>query len=189
MAVNGLGVTYMVSGFLLVWSGLKNITLKDEITSFASGTTPTPNPTGPPSIGIASSSGSSTSGTSGSSSSSGSSGSSSTSGAATVPPTSSGNVRQALINAAKQKGWTSAAELSALDYVEMREAGYNLTAQNPTSSAYGIAQFINGPSEYYTYGGNPNTADGQAVAMVNYIAQRYGDPIAAAAHERQFNWY
>lgn len=187
MAVNGLGVTYMVSGFLLVWSGIKNVTLKDEITSFAKGTTPTPNPTGAPSIGIASSSGSST-GSSTSSSSAGG-GSSSSSGTATVPAASSGSVQQALTNAAKQKGWTSAAELSALNYVEMREAGYNLTAKNPSSGAYGIAQFINGPSEYYTYGGNPNTADGQAVAMVNYISQRYGDPIAAAAHERQFNWY
>ena len=71
----------------------------------------------------------------------------------------------------------------------MREAGYNIHAQNPHSSAYGMAQFINGPSEYYQYGGNPNTAAGQAVAMLNYIAQRYGDPIAAWNHELSAGFY
>jgi hypothetical protein len=71
----------------------------------------------------------------------------------------------------------------------MREAGFNLTAKNPSSNAYGMAQFINGPSEYYQYGGDPNTAAGQATAMLNYIAQRYGDPIAAWAHEQNYGWY
>jgi hypothetical protein len=77
----------------------------------------------------------------------------------------------------------------AYNYVEMREAGYNLTARNPSSGAYGVAQFINGPSEYAQYGGNVNTAGGQFTAMYNYIRQRYGNPVAAAAHEQAFNWY
>ncbi len=77
----------------------------------------------------------------------------------------------------------------AFDYLETREAGYNLTARNPSSGAYGMAQFINGPSEYYQYGGNPNTPAGQLAAMFNYISQCYGNPLAAAAHERAFNWY
>jgi TP901 family phage tail tape measure protein len=94
----------------------------------------------------------------------------------------------ALKSAAAKKGWTGA-QWNALNYVEMREAGYSLTATNPSSGAYGMAQFINGPSEYAQYGGNSTTAAGQAVGMVNYIAQRYGNPIAAAAHERAFNWY
>jgi TP901 family phage tail tape measure protein len=94
----------------------------------------------------------------------------------------------ALKSAAAKKGWTGA-QWNALNYVEEREAGYSLTATNPSSGAYGMAQFINGPSEYAQYGGNSTTAAGQAVAMVNYIAQRYGNPVAAAAHERAFNWY
>jgi hypothetical protein len=52
-----------------------------------------------------------------------------------------------------------------------------------------MAQYINGPSEYYQYGGDPNTAAGQATAMLNYIAQRYGDPISAWAHEQNYGWY
>jgi hypothetical protein len=77
----------------------------------------------------------------------------------------------------------------AFDYLEMREAGYSLTARNPSSGAYGMAQFINGPGEYFQYGGNPSTAAGQLIGMFNYIRQRYGNPVAAAAHERSFNWY
>lgn len=85
-------------------------------------------------------------------------------------------------------GWTGS-EWTALYNVEMREAGFNLTAKNPTSNAYGMAQFINGPSEYYQYGGDPNTAAGQSVAMCNYIEQRYGTPSMAWQHEQSVGWY
>ena len=77
----------------------------------------------------------------------------------------------------------------AFNAVEMREAGYNLTAQNPTSNAYGVAQFINGPSEYFQWGGNPFSAAGQFTAMFNYIRSRYGNPLGAWAHELAFGWY
>jgi hypothetical protein len=100
-----------------------------------------------------------------------------------------GEGKAALQAAAAARGWGSGPEWNALNAVEMREAGYSLTAKNPSSGAYGMAQFINGPSEYYAYGGNPNTAVGQATAMLAYIAQRYGDPIAAWAHEQNFGWY
>jgi hypothetical protein len=86
------------------------------------------------------------------------------------------------------RGWTGV-QWTDLFNVEMREAGFNLRAQNPTSRAYGLAQFINGPSEYYSYGGDPNTAVGQITGMFNYIAQRYGTPAAAWAHELGYGWY
>ncbi|MGH9071244.1 MAG: hypothetical protein ACRDX8_08815 [Acidimicrobiales bacterium] len=69
------------------------------------------------------------------------------------------------------------------------ESGGIRTAQNPTSSAYGIAQFIEGASEYYTHGGNPNTVVGQLTAMANYIAERYGTPSQAWAHELADKFY
>jgi len=96
---------------------------------------------------------------------------------------------EAILQATAAKfGWTGA-QWTCLNNVEMAEAGYNLTATNPSSGAYGMAQFINGPSEYAEYGGNSNTASGQAVAMCNYIKQRYGTPCAAWAHEQAYNWY
>lgn len=85
-------------------------------------------------------------------------------------------------------GWTGA-EWAALNAVEMREAGWSTTARNASSGAYGIAQFISGPSEYAQYGGSSATAGGQIAGFLNYIKERYGDPIAAEAHEAQYGWY
>jgi hypothetical protein len=81
------------------------------------------------------------------------------------------------------------AQLTALLQVIARESGGSTTAKNPTSGAYGIAQFINGPSEYAQYGGNVGTVAGQVTAMINYILQRYGSPEAAEAHEVAYGWY
>jgi hypothetical protein len=95
----------------------------------------------------------------------------------------SGGIIQSLMkNMAAAKGWTGA-EWDALASVEAREAGWSMTATNPSSGAYGLAQFINGPSEYAQYGGNSTTAMGQITGMLNYISSRYGDPEAAWAHE------
>jgi hypothetical protein len=96
---------------------------------------------------------------------------------------------QALAKAmAAARGWTGAL-WDDLNAVEMDEAGWNLNAQNPTSDAYGIAQFIDGPSEYAQYGGNAGTAAGQVTAFLNYVAQRYGTPAGALAHEEAYHWY
>jgi hypothetical protein len=101
---------------------------------------------------------------------------------------SNSSAESALKSAAAKMGWTGN-QWTALYDVEMREAGFNLNAKNPSSGAYGMAQFINGPSEYAQYGGNATTAAGQAIAMVNYIAQRYGNPANAWAHEESYGWY
>ena len=101
---------------------------------------------------------------------------------------SGGVIATMMRNMAAARGWTGA-QWNALYDVEMAEAGFSLTARNPSSGAYGLAQFINGPSEYYQYGGNPTTATGQITAMLNYIASRYGTPAAAWAHESAFHWY
>jgi LysM repeat protein len=105
-----------------------------------------------------------------------------------IPVAVGGSVESVLQAVASTHGWTGIQWL-ALYNVEQREAGFNLYAKNPYSGAYGIAQFINGPSEYYNYGGNPDTAEGQAVAMCNYIKATYGTPAAAWQHELDFGWY
>jgi hypothetical protein len=96
-----------------------------------------------------------------------------------------GNVQQVVQTIAGHLGWS----VSDWDKVISRESGGSLTAQNPTSKAYGIAQFIQGPSEYYQWGGNPSTISGQLIAMANYMASRYGNPTNAWAHEVKFGWY
>lgn len=71
----------------------------------------------------------------------------------------------------------------------IEDPALSLTAKNPTSSAYGLAQFINGPGEYAQYGGNATTLVGQLAAMANYIAQRYGTPSGALLHEQRAGFY
>jgi cell wall-associated NlpC family hydrolase len=110
-------------------------------------------------------------------------------GTGNTPLTSNGGIQGLMqATAASHWGWTGS-EWVALNNLEMREAGYSLTATNPTSGAYGLAQFINGPSEYALYGGDSTSALGQITGMLQYIAQRYGDPLNAWAHEVAFGWY
>lgn len=171
MAVDGAGLGAVLAGSVFLYAGIRGKTVLGSLQAVVQGKSPSTaaaaNQIGP----------GDSAGTPG--------GTSGNSGAA--PSTS--NAQQALQQAAAQFGWGSGAEWQALQHVEMQEAGFNIHAKNPSSGAYGMAQFINGPSEYYTYGGNPDTAGGQAIAMCNYIKQRYGDPIAAWAHEQSAGWY
>ena len=93
-------------------------------------------------------------------------------------------IAMALLN---QRGWGN--QWGSFNALEMREAGWNMNARNPSSGAYGMAQFINGAGEYAQYGGNWYTATGQLIAMMNYIAQRYGNPARAWQHELSAGWY
>ena len=89
--------------------------------------------------------------------------------------------------AAQFYGWTGA-QWNALYALGMRESGWNNNAQNPTSTAYGIPQFLN--STWATVGlsktSNPAV---QIAGMDKYIQQRYGDPMRAWAHELSAGWY
>jgi len=89
---------------------------------------------------------------------------------------------------AAQHGWNSS-EVQAWARVIQAESNGTTTDTNPTSGAYGIAQFINGPGEYARYGGSADTVTGQLTAMANYIAQRYGTPTAAWVFHVNHGWY
>lgn len=52
MAISGLGVAYATGGFVLLWSGVQNATIKDTLTSFLKGQVPAAHPTGAPTIGV-----------------------------------------------------------------------------------------------------------------------------------------
>jgi len=72
----------------------------------------------------------------------------------------------------------------------MGESGFNSNAQNPTSTAYGMFQFLNS-----TWGsvGASKTSDpwGQTVAGLRYIANSYGSPLNAYSKwsGRSPHWY
>ena len=90
---------------------------------------------------------------------------------------------------AQAAGWTGL-QWTDFNAVEMREAGWNQFADNPTSTAYGIAQNIN-PSTYPAAGTRAGgwSPAAQIAWMISYIQGRYGTPAAALAHEVNYGWY
>lgn len=202
MAVDGIGVAYITAGFLLAYSGYKNVPIKTELTSFLKGQIPQGTPTGAPSIGVTSNSNTvATNQTTAAATQIGQA-----SGGKNVPGavTSISNYGLAQMIAGTY-GWGSGTEFAALTNVINAESGGNPNAQNP-SGAYGIAQALgHGTSttqgsvtnQYGGYGvpdstaiaANSGNASAQLVWMMAYIKSRWGDPIAAWANEQSAHWY
>lgn len=83
-------------------------------------------------------------------------------------------------------GW-DAKEMPYLIDLWNRESGWNPTAKNPHSTAYGIAQFLDSTwGNYGTKTANPNS---QIDAGLKYIAARYGAPSAAIAFWNKNHYY
>ncbi|AKY03808.1 hypothetical protein AVT29_gp53 [Streptomyces phage Amela] len=90
---------------------------------------------------------------------------------------------------AAERGWTGA-EWEALEELWTNESDWNPDAQNPTSTAYGIAQFLD--STWAGYGiAKTSDPERQIVAGLRYIEARYGTPSKALAfwHGRYPHWY
>lgn len=100
----------------------------------------------------------------------------------------SGPIAQIIQQTAAQFGWGSGPQLAALNWIISHESGFNPNAQNPTSTAYGLFQFLNGT---WASTGIAKTADPslQALAGMRYIASRYGTPVGAQAFWQANGWY
>ena len=88
--------------------------------------------------------------------------------------------------AAYQFGWGD--EWSSLNKLVSHESGFRNTAQNPSSSAYGMFQFLN--STWAGVGGH-KTSDpwDQSILGMRYIKDRYGDPDKAWNFWQDHQWY
>lgn len=106
-----------------------------------------------------------------------------------APADISGNVQlgQQLAGA---YGWGSGQEWDALYNLWEKESGWNNLADNPSSGAYGIAQALP-PTKYppAAQASGGSSASAQIQWGLQYIQATYGDPIAAWAHEVEYNWY
>ncbi|TQN42632.1 transglycosylase-like protein with SLT domain [Blastococcus colisei] len=82
----------------------------------------------------------------------------------------------------------SASEFSCLESLWGKESGWNPNAQNPTSTAYGIAQFLDST---WAGTGIAKTSDGyrQIDAGLIYIENRFGSPCGAWEHSQNKGWY
>jgi hypothetical protein len=81
-----------------------------------------------------------------------------------------------------------AEQFSCLEKLWGKESGWNPNAQNPTSTAYGIPQFLDST---WKSTGIAKTSDGyrQIDAGLVYIENRYGSPCGAWAHSQSTGWY
>ena len=106
--------------------------------------------------------------------------------AGSAPAAAGGNVGLGQLMAARY-GWTGG-QWNDLYALWQRESGWNNNAQNPTSTAYGIPQFLNSTwaAEGYVKTSDPAI---QIAAGLKYIADRYGSPAGAWAHEMSAGWY
>jgi hypothetical protein len=85
-------------------------------------------------------------------------------------------------------GWSSS-QMSCLYPLWYHESGWNPSAMNPGSGAYGIPQSMPGSqmaSAGADWATNPAT---QIKWGLTYIQGRYGSPCGAWAHEQADNWY
>jgi hypothetical protein len=202
MPVDGLGIAYVTGGFLLIYSGYRNVGIKAELTSFLRGQVPQGSPTGAVSVGLSTVPTVPVNQTTQADTQIGqASGGTKVSGA----NTSIENYGLAQLVAGTY-GWAGGTQFAALTNVINAESGGDPNATNAQSGAYGIAQALgHGTSntqgtvtnQYGGYGvpdataraANSGNASAQLVWMMAYIKATYGDPVNAWAHEQSYHWY
>jgi hypothetical protein len=108
-------------------------------------------------------------------------------GGGTGSVVANGALQQMIAATAAQFGW-GGSQLAAINWIISHESGGNPNAQNPTSTAYGLFQFLN--STWASVGGS-KTSDPAAQILygLRYIASRYGSPTGAQAFWQSHGWY
>jgi flagellar biosynthesis GTPase FlhF len=99
-----------------------------------------------------------------------------------------GTPKEIALNLLDNHGWKES-QFSCLDKLWTKESRWKVTADNPTSSAYGIPQALPGKrmAEYGSdWRTNPVT---QIKWGLDYIEDAYGSPCEAWAHSKLKNWY
>lgn len=176
--INGTALASMVAGSVLLYSGITGRSMLQSIQAVISGKSPSTTSQTNPISGQESSSASSTQ-----------------SNDYSGPSTGGGNASQNQALAQQiaismgYASWTTGTQWD--DWVKLwnQESGWNTTATNPSSGAYGIPQSL--PADKMASAGsdwktNPAT---QIKWGIGYIAQTYGSPAVAWAHEQANNWY
>lgn len=83
----------------------------------------------------------------------------------------------------------SESEFSCLDQIYTAESGWNVHADNPTSSAYGIPQALPGAKMASAGADWQNNAETQIRWGLGYIKARYGTPCSALSFRQGHGWY
>jgi hypothetical protein len=83
----------------------------------------------------------------------------------------------------------STSDFSCVDSIWSQESGWNVHADNPYSSAYGIPQALPGSKMSSAGPDWQNSAETQIKWGLGYIKSRYGSPCAAWSFKRAHGWY
>ncbi|ANS78696.1 Secreted protein [Serinicoccus hydrothermalis] len=103
-------------------------------------------------------------------------------------PVYSGDARGIAQSMLGSYGW-GMDQWSCLDSLWQKESGWNHTAMNASSGAYGIPQSLPG-SKMASAGADWQTNPATQIEWgLGYISGRYGSPCAAWAHSQAVNWY
>ena len=107
-------------------------------------------------------------------------------GGADFSNVANGPIKQMAKQMLEAMGWGD--QFGDLNWLLTRESGWNPNAQNPTSTAYGLFQFLN--STWGSVGGS-KTSDPrmQLEYGLKYIKQRYGDVRGARSFWQRNHWY
>jgi hypothetical protein len=108
--------------------------------------------------------------------------------AAPAPVTPSGSAQQIALGMLGSYGWSSG-QFSCLVSLWNEESGWNVTASNPSSGAYGIPQALPG-SKMASAGADWQTNAATQIRWgLGYIKADYGSPCGAWSHEEADGWY
>jgi hypothetical protein len=108
--------------------------------------------------------------------------------AAAQPVAASGSPQQVAEGMLGSYGWSSS-QFSCLQPLWDAESGWNASASNPSSGAYGIPQALPG-SKMASAGPDWQTSAATQIRWgLGYIRSVYGSPCAAWSHEQAYGWY
>ena len=109
-----------------------------------------------------------------------------TAGSGDFSNVANGPIKQMAKQMLEQMGWGD--QFGDLNWLLTRESGWRPNAQNPTSTAYGLFQFLN--STWGTVGGSKTSDPKKQLEYgLKYIRQRYGDVRGARAFWNRNHWY
>ncbi len=105
-----------------------------------------------------------------------------------VQPVQPSDPRDIAMSMLAQYGWSSD-QFSCLDELYLHESGWNPSAANPSSGAYGIPQALPG-DKMAAYGADWQTNPATQLAWgLAYIRDSYGSPCGAWGFWESNNWY
>jgi hypothetical protein len=113
----------------------------------------------------------------------------------TPAPATTGPIQSQVSQVFASRGWGSGASWADTSWIIQKESGWNPNAQNPTSTASGLFQMIDGTWNSYKPRGSAAAKmrlapiNEQAMAGLSYISGRYGSPSAARAFWQSHNYY